>query len=132
MLLEIDDWRTVSDLQYRFNKCFTNLQLLVFDATGKPGEQEPVPGGALLETVRKRHEPGVLSLKSWYTCNEAVQLLAQHYGLRVQIVPVMPVPQVKDRNCGQLTLQEFNALATPENYGTETGSLAQPEELEGW
>lgn len=131
MLLEIDDWRTVGDLQYRFNKCFANLQLLVYDASGKTGGGLPVAGTELVEMIRKKHEPGVLSIKSWYTCGEVTQLLAQHHGIKVQIVPLPASSLNGHPQTGSLTIQEFNALAAPED-NTPVRPAWLPAEEDEW
>lgn len=127
MLLEIDDWRSVNDLQYRFNKCFSNLNLQIFDGIQK--EELPLGGEYQLEQVRKKHEPGVLSIKSWQTVADVTARLKQGFGLHTRIVLIDGGKEVWRPSFNNLTLQQLNDKG---NARLATVDAGEPEELEGW
>jgi hypothetical protein len=108
MLLEIDDWRSVGDLQYRFNKCFPYLTLQIFDANDDRSLSRPLAGGTLLEWVRKVHHQGVLSIKSWFTKNEVEHLIRENFGVVAKVVPVHQGLEFSRKDCSKATLQELN------------------------
>lgn len=108
MLLEIDDWRTVGDVQYRFNKCFPYLTLQIFDANDDRSMSRPLPGGTLLELVRKVHHQGVLSIKSWFTKSEVEQMIRENFGVIAKVVPVHEGLEFSRKDCNKATLLELN------------------------
>ncbi|RPD51719.1 hypothetical protein [Paracnuella aquatica] len=108
MLLEIDDWRTVGDLQYRFNKCFPYLTLQIFDANEDRSLSRPMAGGTLLELVRKVHHQGVLSIKSWFTKSEVEHLIRENFGVVAKVVPAHEGLEFSRKDCNQATLAELS------------------------
>lgn len=127
MLLEIDDWRSVNDLQYRFNKCFSNLHLQVFDGVQK--EELPLSGEYHLEHIRKKHEPGVLSIKSWQTVADVTAKLTQDFGLSARIVLLESGKEVWRPNFNNFTLQQLNDRGRAQLVTADAG---EQEELVGW
>lgn len=127
MLLEIDDWRSVNDLQYRFNKCFSNLNLQIFDGVKK--EELPLSGEYQLEHIRKKHEPGVLSIKSWQTVADVTAQLKQDFGLYTRIVLLEDGKEIWLPNFNSLTLQQLNDKG---KTALATAPTEAQEEWEGW
>ncbi|OLY93010.1 hypothetical protein SAMN05444008_104113 [Cnuella takakiae] len=127
MLLEIDDWRSVSDLQYRFNKCFPNLHLQVFDAVKK--EELPLSGEYHLEQVRRKHEPGVFNIKSWFTASEVAHQLKQEFGLNVRVVLLDSQTEVWRPSFNSMTLLALNNLGVNRHAQLKK---EEQEELGGW
>lgn len=129
MLLEIDDWRSVGDLQYRFNKCFPNLNLQIFDGNDLKHLSRPLPSGTLLQHLRKVHSPEVLSIKSWYTKKEVERMLRDTCGLVAKIVPNQLGLEFPANENGQATLQELNEMVDlwqhRFNKEEETGELVE-------
>ena len=113
MLLEIDDWRSVSDLQYRFNKCFPFLHLQVYDADHEHtrSNSRPLNGNIPLKTARKVHQPGVVTIKSWFTKKDVETLLQDRYGLIVKIFRLYKDQPVSDSKDSGLTLFEMSQIA---------------------
>lgn len=111
MLLEIDDWRTVGDLQYRFNKCFPNLNLQFFDAYNSRVHDHPLAPNYLLENVRRVHQQGVLTIKSWFTIKEVETLLREKYGLFAKVVPAQEGHKFALQDSSKMTLHDLNEKA---------------------
>ena len=111
MLLEIDDWRTIGDLQYRFNKCFPNLNLQFFDAYNARIHDHPLAPNYLLENVRKVHQQGVLNIKSWFTKKEVETQLREQFGLFAKVVPVHEGQKFAQQESSKMTLHELNEKA---------------------
>lgn len=111
MLLEIDDWRLVGDLQYRFNKCFPYLALQVFDPKKDMESRPPENGHVQLKEIRRQHQSGVLTIKSWYTREEVEKNLKDQYGISARIVQVVGGKTIADPGAGKLSLDELSRRA---------------------
>lgn len=89
MILEIDDTKTIADLQDRFSLCFPHLKLQF--CSRKHGweqlcpEKEIINGNMPVAEIRKKHTPGVLELKSWDKVGEVEKEFQRRFGLNVQI-----------------------------------------------
>ena len=89
MLLQIDDYQKIQDLQDRFNLCFPKLKIEF--CKRKHNWAETCPENQMyspntpIGTIRKRHSPGVLEIKSWDKVGEAEKEFYNHFGLNVQI-----------------------------------------------
>jgi len=84
MLVHIHDHLTVGDIQDRISKCFPGLCIAFYEKPLPPGTVPPA-GAAFarstpLGAIRTRHHGGDLTLKSWYTVQQVVELFRQ-YGL---------------------------------------------------
>lgn len=132
MLLEIDDWRSVGDLQYRFNKCFPNLNLLVYDAKDTNHQETPQASGVLLEHLRKGHQHGVLSIKSWFTKTQVEALLLGDFGLATKIVPLEGILEFSRKDSGKLPLSELNQMAAMQKVERREIAEDPDEFVEGW
>ena len=89
MLLEIDDTKTVGDLQERFNLCFPQLRIEFYNRPHHWQEESAdnlkINPGMLIGSIRKIHAPGVLEIKSWYKTGEVEQNFKDLFGLNVQV-----------------------------------------------
>lgn len=89
MLLEVDDSKKIGDLQERFSLCFPSLKLEFCrkkhgweDTCEEPeffGSEVPVM------KIRKKHDPGILEIKSWNKVGEVEKDFYRKFGLSVQI-----------------------------------------------
>lgn len=89
MLLEIDDDKTLGDLQEKFNLCFPHLKIEFckhrhhWQERSDPEEfLSPVLAIGL---VRKIHDPGVLVIYSNEKAGEVERRFSEDFGLHVQI-----------------------------------------------
>ena len=89
MLLEIDDNKTIGDLQENFNESFPYLKLEFYDRRYRAVKNIhllfPLPASAQLESIRKKHEPGILTIKSWFKTGKVEDELWEMYGLNARI-----------------------------------------------
>ena len=89
MLIEIDDSKTISDLQDRFSLCFPYLKIEFYNTPHH--WQEPSAGKHLLDPatrigdIRRKHAPGILEIKSWYRTGQVEQLFKKLFGLNAQV-----------------------------------------------
>ena len=89
MLIEIDDTKTVADIQDRFSLCFPRLKIEFYkkphgweESSSTKHQVEP---DAFIGDIRKNHNPGILEIKSWYKTGEVEKLFKQLFGLNAQI-----------------------------------------------
>lgn len=89
MILEIDDTKTIGDLQDRFSLCYPLLKLEF--CKGKHGwekicpEHEIIREDAAISDIRNIHNPGVIEMKSWNKIGEIEKQFHAQFGLNVQI-----------------------------------------------
>lgn len=89
MLLEIDDTKTIGDLQERFNLCFPQLKIEFYHRPHHWQEDSAevlkIDPRVLISSIRKMHDPGVLEIKSWHKTGEVEQNFKKLFGLHVQV-----------------------------------------------
>lgn len=89
MLLEIDDDKTLGDLQERFNLCFPNLKIEFckhrhhWQELSDP--EEFLSSRLAAGVVRKIHDPGVLVIYSNDKVGEVERRFSEDFGLHAQI-----------------------------------------------
>jgi hypothetical protein len=115
MILEIDDNKTVGDLQERFSMCFPGLKLEV--CTHKHGwedfcpEKEFLPVHFHVGTVRKTHDPGRIEIKSWNKVGEVEKDLYKLFGLNAQICYRAGERWIQSGKSDNLTIGELQKKA---------------------
>lgn len=89
MLLEIDDTKTIADLQERFNLCFPQLKIEFYTRPHHWQENSAdnlkIDPQTLIGKIRTNHQPGVLEIKSWNKTGEVEQNFRNLFGLHVQV-----------------------------------------------
>ena len=89
MLIEIDDAKTVSDLQDRFSLCFPFLKIEFYCKSHQWEESSSaknlIDPSTFIGEIRKNHHPGILEIKSWYRTGEVEQAFKKLFGLNAQI-----------------------------------------------
>lgn len=89
MILHIDDYKSVEDLQEKFSECFPSLKIEFYDEThhykesSSPDHQ--ITPDRKIGTIRRKHEPGNLVIKSYYTVGRVEKDFKEKFGLNVQI-----------------------------------------------
>lgn len=111
MLLEVDDRKTIGDIQEKFNECFPGLGIAFFRKIHHWEQAlqgiEQCNATQYIGDIRKVHPPSVLDIKSWNKVWQVEKMFKKN-GLNVQLyqlkqqrwLPVSP------RNSG-LTLQQL-------------------------
>lgn len=90
MLLEIDDGKTIGDLQENFNESFPYLKIQFYDRKYR-GIKElhllfPLMPDVLVGSIRKKHDPGIYTIKSWYKVGKVEDDLWEIFGLNARVL----------------------------------------------
>ena len=89
MLLSIDDNKTIAELQEKFNECFPLLCLKFYKkAHGRKepsAEEDLISPQTRVGSIRKKHDSGVLDIKSWQTVHKIEADLKKKFDLNVQV-----------------------------------------------
>jgi len=89
VIIEIDDIKTVGDMQDRFSLCFPGLKLELCRATHRweefSLERDFFPGSFHIGVIRKNHDSGSIEIKSWDKVGEVEKKFDKLFGLNVQI-----------------------------------------------
>jgi hypothetical protein len=113
MLLYISDHKTVEDLQDHFNDCFPYLKIEFYKETdfNGPEKSNMIKPQALIGTIRKNPNSGVLDIKSWYKTSKIKQDLKDLFGLNVQIFRLHKNGWIPTSYSDDLTLKQQSELA---------------------
>jgi hypothetical protein len=114
MIIHIDDRLTVADIQERFEKCFPLLKIEFYRTahTWKKHSSlhdiiDPIE---TIGSIRKKHEPGILDIKSWYQTGQVERDFRERFGLNVQIYRKRKDGWVQTISTDNLTLKEQSDL----------------------
>lgn len=115
MLIEIDDSKTVSDIQDRFSLCFPFLKIEFYH---KPHRWEEssltanrVDPSTVIGEIRKKHHPGILEIKSWYKTGDVEHLFKKLFGLNAQIFRLQDGHWKQSTQSDNLTLKTLTEMA---------------------
>lgn len=115
MLLFINDYKRISDLQDKFNECFPFLNIGFYDDSGseKQGGKSmtSIRYGMSVGAVSKKHNTGVLEVKSWDKTDEVEKKFFRLFGLRVRILRRQNKEWVPVKSNEHRTLREESELA---------------------
>lgn len=85
MLLEIDDSKTIGDLQEKFFLCFPNLKIEFCRKSHHweelSDETKFLPPGVKIGSIRSLHHPGILEIRSEHKAGEVEKRFRQRFGL---------------------------------------------------
>src|SRR5690242_3183775 len=110
MLLAIDDNKTVSDLQEKFNECFPHLKIEFY--TDAHGWREASPKAHKISPRKKisqisnKHVHDVLEIKSWYKTGKVEHDFKRFFGLNIQILRLKNGKWIQTTDTDTLTLEE--------------------------
>lgn len=89
MILEIDDSKTIADLQDKFSMCFPSLKLEFCSKKHKweeiCSERNIIHRNLPIGDIRKTHVPGTIEIKSWHKIGNVEKEFSSMFGLNVQI-----------------------------------------------
>lgn len=114
MILEIDDMKTIGDIQDRFQECFPLLKIEFYptDHHWLPSAQ-PLPSELSLAAIRSRHEPGLMDIKSISKVYAVCKELKKRFGLNVHVFRQHQMQWIPAD--GDLTLKEQSELSALSN-----------------
>lgn len=82
MLIEIDDYKTVAEIQEKFSLCFPYLKIEFYDKPHHWQEsstaEHSIDTATCIENIRKKHDPGILEIKSWYKTGKVNNFLRDY------------------------------------------------------
>lgn len=115
MLLKIYDQDKIDEIQDKFNECFPYLKIEFFDKPHKwresSAEVNLIPQGSYIADIRKSHDSGVISIKSWDKTGFVEQEFKRLFDLNVQIFRLHKDKWIQTTDSDELTLQEQSDLA---------------------
>lgn len=115
MLLKIYDHEKIDEVQDKFNECFPYLKLEFYHQPHKLHEasleEHLIQPGSYIEDIRKTHESGVISIKSWDKTGHVEQEFKRLFALNVQIFRLHKDKWIQTTDSDELTLKEQSDLA---------------------
>lgn len=119
MQLEIDDNKTIGDLQEKFNECFPYLRLEFFSRAhgwhGHSLSQDSLAANITVGSITKKHHQGVLTILSKQKVGEIEKAFKQVYGLFVQVFYQANDCWFETRDTDDLTLEQLCCMAEKED-----------------
>jgi len=114
MLFEIDDNKTIGDLQERFAECFPRLGLAFYmHAHGwhhTSSANSAVAPETTIGALSKKHSPGILEIHSSDKAGEVEVKLKKQFGLFAQVLCQKNGQWTQTNNEDDKTLAELSAL----------------------
>ena len=123
MLLSIHDNLLLEDIQDHFSKSFPSLKIEFYrhPHNWKKGSmpQDQIDGAMKVGDIRKKHDPGVLEIKSTDTTGHVESMFKDQFGLNVQIFR-------KGKNCWiqSITTDNYSLHQQSEFSNTDNISLS--------
>src|SRR4051794_32966043 len=112
MLLNIQDNKTIGDLQDKFNECFQHLKIEFYHSRHKWRQAslkaDIISPDRNIGEIRTNHNSGFFDIKSWYKTGRVEQELRDHFGLYAQIFFIKNNEWVQSALADDLTLAYLN------------------------
>jgi hypothetical protein len=136
MLLEIDDHKTVQDLQEKFSECFPFLKIEFYDE-GHKWHQGSDPAHKLnpktpIAQIRMHHTHGILEIRSTFKTGRVEQDFKNQFGLHVQVFRCQKGAWIQSTGTDELTLQAQMDLARATLPKTLQTSFIDADDEEGY
>lgn len=116
MILKIEDSRTISDLQDKFSQSFPLLKLEFYTHKHKwkypSSGKELIDSSAEIGSIRKKHDPGLLEIRSSYQTGKVERDFRELFGLNVQIFRKTQRSWVQTISTDNFTLAEQMEIAS--------------------
>src|SRR5689334_22811887 len=110
MLLSISDNKTISDIQEKFNECFPHLKLEFYHKKHRLNqaslEEQRIKEDMQIGEIRKKHNNGIMEIKSWDKTGDVEQRFMEEYGLYVQVFRLENGKWLQSVKTDELTLAE--------------------------
>lgn len=122
MIIEINDSKTIGDIQDKFSTFFPFLKIEFYERPHHWHEgsesKTAFPRDKKLGEIRKNHPHGALEIHSWYRTGDLEQAFHKKFILNVQVLRLHGNHWVQTAGTDKLTLKEQNEIgrnATVEN-----------------
>ena len=119
MLMQIDDSKTIDDIQERFSLCFPFLKIEFYNQPHRWEEpsqaKDRIEPGTLIRDISKKHTPGILEIKSWYKTGEVEKLFKKMFGLNAQIFRLDNNKWKQSTESDNITLARQSEMAMKKN-----------------
>ena len=114
MIIEIDDTKTIGDIQDKFTEFFPFLQLEFYKEPHHwyegSAERVSIPAENKVGEVRTLHEHGDLEIHSWSRTGNLEEEFRKRFGLFVQVLRRQGDEWLQTIRTDKLSLQEQNEL----------------------
>jgi len=112
MIIEIDDSKTIDDIQEKFNDFFPFLKMEFYKHPHRWSEgsvtEETFPGNTSIGEIRKNHVHGDMKIYSWQKTGSVEQEFRNRFGINVQIFRLHGNTWVQTAGTDDLSLHEQN------------------------
>lgn len=139
MILAINDYKTIGDLQEHFNLCFPHFKVEFYmhpQRWNEPADvAEQIDPDRRIGEVSRRHKQDLLEIKSWYQAAKVEHDLRKLYGLNVRIfkfenehwVQIAPEDRFSVENRPAISPNQLNdsGLADSEEVSYPLGELPE-------
>ena len=114
MIIEIDDSKTIEDIQDSFNTAFPFLKIEFYEHPHhwyEPSSlQTEIKKTKKIADIRKQHNHGILKIYSWFKTGDVEQLFRKEFDLYIQVFYRQKNKWVQSAGSDNLTLKEQNAI----------------------
>jgi hypothetical protein len=115
MILRIHDNKTVADIQEKFTMCFPYLKMEFYQESHRSHESSSpkhiIDPDEKIGSIRKKHNSGILEVKSWHETGMVERSLKRMFDLNIQIFRFQEDGWVITTYTDGLTLKEQCDLA---------------------
>jgi hypothetical protein len=111
MLLHIDDYKTIADLQDKFEQCFPGLKIEFYSKAHN--WREATSARYLLDSetrigdIKKVNSSNIFEIKSWFQTGKIEQDFKELFGLNVQVFRLKENRWVQTTNSDHKTLAQL-------------------------
>ncbi|HWB27161.1 MAG TPA: hypothetical protein VG738_16910 [Chitinophagaceae bacterium] len=115
MLLDINDEKTIGDLQDRFSECFPNLKIEFYKNAhswhGRSLPKQEIAPGKKLKDIRRKHENSLFQIKSTSKTGDIEAELKKRFGLFAQVYYNTNNTWTETTGTDDLTLKQLMLMA---------------------
>jgi len=114
MIIEINDTKTIVDVQDKFNTFFPFLKIEFYEHPHHWYEESKnktvLPTDKKIGDIRKNHYHGELEIHSWFRTGDLEQTFRKRFNLNVQVFRLHGSNWVETVGTDKLTLKEQNEI----------------------
>lgn len=131
MILFIEDYKTIEDIQDKFSLFFPFLKIEFYKHPHHWYEsseaKECLPPYMLIGDIRKHHQHGELEIFSWFKTGDIEQEFHKKFNLNVQVFRQHGNYWVQTSGTDKLTLKEQNELGRQASLAQSPGEKSKIE-----
>jgi hypothetical protein len=114
MIININDMRSIADIQDKFSSFFPFLKIEFYNHPHHWYEESEtktvLPTDKFLGDIRHQHEQGNLAFYSWFKTGELEQVFRKKFNLNVQVLRLEGSNWIQTVDTDKLTLKEQNEI----------------------